>query len=55
MEDSREEHRRDVFKDVEDKSKIHYLRCGVYTIEEEVLIKRKSLVPVPHPKGGNTV
>ena len=53
MEDSREEHWRDVDEDGKDKSNMCVLRGGVYTRETEELRKRKILVSVLHPKWGN--
>ena len=55
MQDSREEHWRDVADDGEYKSKIHALRWDVHTREKEELINRDFSVSVPHPKGGNIV
>ena len=55
MEDSREEHCRDIDEDGEAKSNIHALMWYVYTREKEELIKRDFLVSVTHTKGGNIV
>ena len=55
MEDSREEHWRDVAEYGEDKNNNHELRWDVYTRYEEELIKRYVLVSVLYPKGGNIV
>ena len=52
MEDSREDHWRDISEDGGDKSKIHDFRWYVYTRDKEEFIKRKFLVPVTHPGGG---
>ena len=55
MEDSRQEHLRDVAEDEYDKKDIHALSWDVYTREKEELIKIYFLVSVLHPKGGNIV
>ena len=55
IEDSREEHWRDVYDYDKDKSNIHALRWYVYTKQKEELIKRELQVSVPNPKGGNIV
>ena len=52
MENSRDDHWRDVAEDGEDNSKILALSWYVYTIYKEDLIKRYFLVFIPHPKGG---
>ena len=55
MEDSREEHWRDIAEDGKDKKNIHALMWEVYKIDKQELIKREFSVSVPHPKGGNIV
>ena len=55
MDDTRDEHWRDIAKDGDDKKNIHALRWEVYVKEKEDLIKREFLVSIPHPKGGNIV
>ena len=55
MEDSMEDHWRDVSDDGQEKMKIHGLRWQVYTKYKDDLIKIDLLVFVPHPKGGNIV
>ena len=55
MEDSREEHWRDVADDGEDKGKIYSLMWDVYTRQKEESIKRDFSVFVLHPKGRNIV
>ena len=52
MEDSREEHWKDVDEDGEDNSKIHALRGDVYTIDKEELIKIEFSMSIRHPKRG---
>ena len=55
MADSREEEWRGVADYGEDKSKIYSMIWHVYTKYKEQFIKRKFLLAVPHPKGGNIV
>ena len=55
MEDSTEEHRRDVSQYGGYNNKIHYLRLEVYTREKGWLIKREFSVFVLHPKEGDIV
>ena len=55
MEDSRQEHWRDVPHYGEEKSKINALRWDVYTKYNEELIKKYFSVFVPHPKGGGII
>ena len=50
-----EDHWRDIAEGNDDKKKIHALRWELYVKEKEEMIKRKSLVLVPHPKGGAIV
>ena len=55
MEDSTEEHRRDVADDGDNKKKINALRWEVYFQEKHELIKREFFVSAPNMKGGNIV
>ena len=55
MDAIREEHRRDVVGEGDDKNKIHALRLEVYVKKKDYLIKREFSVSVPHPKGGDIV
>ena len=55
MEDTMNEHWRDVAEDRKYKSNIYSLRWNVYTQDIEELIKIYFLVSVPHPKGRNIV
>ena len=52
MEDSMEDHWRDVSDDGQDKMKTHALKWQVYTKKKNELKKRVILVLVPHPKDG---
>ena len=52
MDDSREEHWRDVAEEGGDKKEIRELRWEVYVKEKEELIKRDFLVSIPYLKGG---
>ena len=52
LDEIREENWRDVSEEGDDKKKIHDLRWEVYVKYKEGLTKRKFLVSVSHPKGG---
>ena len=53
IEDSGQDHWRDVAEDGDNKQKIHTLRREVYIKEKEELIKVKFSVSVTHLKGGD--
>ena len=55
MDAIREEHWRDISEEGDNKKNIYALRWEVNFKEKEELIKRESLVSVPHPKGGEIV
>ena len=55
MEGSREYNQRDVAYDGEDKSKIHDMRCDVYTRDKQYYRTRECLVFFPHQNMRNII